>query len=80
MKLVLLGSTGFLGTAIIEAVLKRSISVTAIARDKKKLNKFNNKIEVYEADYLNLVPIEKQLEQADAVISTIGPPENRKSV
>lgn len=61
MKLVLLGSTGFLGTAIIEAVLKRSISVTAIARDKKKLNKFNNKIEVYEADYFNLVPIEKKL-------------------
>lgn len=38
MKLVLLGSTGFLGTAIIEAALKRSFSVTAIARDKKKLN------------------------------------------
>ena len=80
MKLVLIGGTGFLGRAIIEAALKRNIRLVAIARDTSKLTKFNNSIEVVKADYFELSPIANQFEAADAVISTIGPPENRTSV
>ena len=40
MKLVLLGSTGFLGTANIEAALKRSVIVTAIAMDIDSIKDF----------------------------------------
>jgi len=79
MKLVILGGSGFVSSAIIEQALKRNFSVIAVARDLSKLDKFSNKIEKLKADYFDLSSITSKLEQADVVISTVGPPENRKS-
>ena len=79
MKLVILGGSGFVGSAIIEQALNRNFSVIAVARNLAKLDKFGNRIEKLKADYFDLSSIASKLEQADVVISTIGPPENRKS-
>lgn len=37
MKVVLLGATGFVGSALLKEALERGHRVTAIARDSKKL-------------------------------------------
>lgn len=79
VNIVLLGSTGFVGTAIIEQGLRRGFNFIAVARDTKKLAKFGNSISVVKGDYFDFDSIRHLFKRADVVVNTIGPPENRSS-
>jgi uncharacterized protein len=76
MKIALIGGTGFVGTAVLEELLRRGHTVTALARD---VGKFAAKVparagvSVVAADALNPAQVAQAAEGHDAVISAYNP-------
>ncbi len=56
MKIVLIGATGFVGSAILREALERKHEVTAVARDRNKLPSHaalhTHQVDVYDSDHL----------------------------
>jgi len=71
-SVLLIGATGFVGSAILNELVSRGIRVTAVARNADKVKK-SDLVEAVEADVANVDSIAKLAEGKDAVISAYNP-------
>lgn len=74
-KILIAGSTGYLGSFILEDLLKHDFEVRAIVRNKKKLLKSgaeNCKLEIVEAQLTHPQSIKNCCQNIETVISTVG--------
>jgi len=74
MKLAVLGSTGFIGTILIQKALKAGYQVRALARSPEKLSDLKGKVEVIKGDMFDRSALQALIQGVDAVISVAGPP------
>ena len=72
MKIVVIGATGFVGSAILHEALQRGHEVTAIVRDPEKL-KLHPKLYPHKADVQNEDEVARLVAGHDAVISAFNP-------
>jgi putative NADH-flavin reductase len=72
MKIALIGGTGFVGSAVLEELLRRGHAVTALARTPAKLAARPG-LRVVEADALQSAQVAQAVEGADAVVSAYNP-------
>jgi putative NADH-flavin reductase len=73
MRVVLYGATGMIGTRILNELLSRGHTVTAVVRDPSKLKAQNN-LTIEKGDLLDPDNIAKVAKGADVVVSSYGPP------
>jgi len=78
MKITILGSTGFVGKVLVRKAIAEGYQVKALARNPGKLEEFRDKIEIVEGNVFKSSSIEAAIEGAEAVLSTIGPPQTGK--
>ena len=71
-NVILIGATGFVGSAILNELVNRGHKVTAVVRDVEKLPKNENIVAVKE-DVANVDAIVKLAEGKDAIISAYNP-------
>lgn len=74
-KILLAGSTGYLGRFILEELLNKGFETRTILRDEKKLPKStieNSNLEIIRADITKAQSIENCCRDIDTVISTVG--------
>ncbi|EKU89168.1 NAD(P)-dependent oxidoreductase [Bacteroides oleiciplenus] len=72
-NVVLIGASGFVGTAILNELLNRNHKVTAIVRDAKKMNASNPNLTIVEADVTDTDTLKEASKGKDAVISAYNP-------
>lgn len=68
-KVVLIGASGFVGSAILKELLNRSIKVTAVVRKPENIKITNSNLTVVKADVSDANRLADICEGADAVIS-----------
>jgi len=68
-NVVLIGATGFVGTALLNELLSRGHKVTALVRDAKKLNIDNELLTVVEGDATDIATVKELAAGTDALIS-----------
>ena len=68
MKIAIIAANGRAGKLIMNEALERGLDVTAIVRDKTKIN--NSKVKVIEKDLFNLT--KDDLKEFDTVVSAFG--------
>lgn len=78
-KVVLIGATGFVGSAILDELVERGHEVTAVVRNVEKLPK-NALVKPVKEDVGNEDAIAKLLEGKDAVISAYNPGWNNPNI
>jgi len=71
-NVLLIGATGFVGSAILNELVGRGINVTAVARNAEKVAK-SDLVEAVEADVADVDAIAKLAEGKDAIISAYNP-------
>lgn len=72
MKIALIGSTGFVGSAVLEELLQRGHEVTALARDPAKLTPRHG-LTVVRADAQDAAQVADAVRGQDAVVSAYNP-------
>jgi len=72
MKIVLIGATGFVGSAILKEALQRGHEVTAVTRDEEKLPS-HTAVHAVQVDVYDLGQIARLVRGHDAVISAFNP-------
>ncbi len=72
-NVVLIGASGFVGTAILNELLNRGHKVTAIVRDTKKMSVSNPNLTIVEADVTDTDTLKEASKGKDAVISAYNP-------
>ena len=72
-NVLLIGASGFVGTAILNELLNRNHKVTAIVRDAKKMNASNPNLTIVEADVTDTDALKEAGKGKDAVISAYNP-------
>lgn len=73
MKRVLVaGSTGYLGKFIIENLVEKSIRPVALARSSTKLEQLQQNINIFEAEVTNAASLINCCDSIDVVISSLG--------
>ena len=72
-NVVLIGASGFVGTAILNELLNRGHKVTAIVRDPAKVNASNPNLKVIQADVTDTDVLIEASKGKDAVISAYNP-------
>lgn len=72
-NIVLIGATGFVGSAILKEALNRGIKVTAIARHPEKITEKNERLQVVAGDVLSEDTVAESVKGHDAVISAYNP-------
>jgi uncharacterized protein len=72
MKIALIGGTGFVGTALLDELLRRGHAVTALARTPSKLVPRAG-LAVVQADVLDASQVAQAVEGQDAVVSAYNP-------
>ena len=72
MKIALIGSTGFVGSAVLDELLQRGHQVTALARDPAKVTPRAG-VTVVKADAQDAAQVGSAVEGVDAVISAYNP-------
>lgn len=78
MKITILGSTGFVGKVLIKKAIAAGYQVKTLARNPKKLEEIKDMIEIVEGSVFESSSIEAAIEGAEAVLSTVGPPQTGK--
>jgi putative NADH-flavin reductase len=78
MKITILGSTGFVGKVLIRKAIASGYQVKTLARNPEKLEEIKDKIEIIEGSVFESSSVEAAIEGADAVLSTVGPPQTGK--
>lgn len=78
MKLALIGSTGFVGTALLPKLLKAGHQVKVLVRSPEKLGDLRNQVDVIQGDMFDRAALERLIQGVDVVISAAGPPRNDK--
>lgn len=79
-KVVLIGASGFVGSAILNEALNRGFHVTAVVRHPEKIRIENENLEVKRADVSSLDEVCKVCKGADAVISAFNPGWNNPDI
>ena len=72
-NVVLIGASGFVGTAILSELLNRGNKVTAIVRNPDKISISNSNLSVVKTDVSDAESIAKVSEGKDAIISAYNP-------
>ncbi len=72
-KIVLIGASGFVGSAILNEALNRGIEVTAVVRHPEKIKISNPNLKVVKADVSSADTVAEVCKGADAVISAYSP-------
>nr|WP_186971788.1 NAD(P)-dependent oxidoreductase [Bacteroides intestinalis] len=72
-NIVLIGASGFVGTAILNELLNRGHKVTAIVRDPAKVTASNPNLKVVQADVTDTDVLIEASKGKDAVISAYNP-------
>lgn len=72
-KIVLIGASGYVGSAILREALSRGHQVTAIVRNPAKLTVQDPKLTVLGGDVANVYFLTSQLREKDALISAFNP-------
>ena len=78
MKITILGSTGFVGKVLIRKAIASGYQVKTLARNPEKLEEIKDKIEIIEGSVFESSSVEAAIIGAEAVLSTIGPPQTGK--
>jgi nucleoside-diphosphate-sugar epimerase len=74
MRLAIFGATGFVGKVLLRKALDTGHDVRALVRTPEKLGELKDRVELVKGDLFDADGIEKVVEGADAVLSTVGPP------
>lgn len=77
MKLTIFGATGKTGKYLVELALQQDYQVTAFTRSPEKLTMENPDLSFVTGDVQNLEPVLAAVNGADAVLSVLGPTENK---
>ena len=72
-KIVIIGATGYVGSAILKEALGRGHQVKAIVRNPSKLTIVNPRLTVVGGDVTDTDFLSRELAKADAVISAFNP-------
>ena len=78
MKLAILGSTGFVGTVLIQKALRQGHQIRAFARSPERLGSLKNKVEVVQGDMFDPSALASLVSGVEAVISVAGPRSARR--
>ena len=79
-KVVLIGASGFVGSAILNEALNRGFHVTAVVRHPEKIKIENENLEVKRADVSSLDEVSKVCKGAEAGISAFNPGWNNPDI
>jgi putative NADH-flavin reductase len=77
MKITIFGSTGRTGQHLVTQALERGHEVTAFARSPEKLKISHANLQVVQGDVETKPRVEEAIMGADAIISVLGPAENK---
>lgn len=77
MKIAIFGSTGRTGQYLVKQALERGYEVIAFARSPEKLDSQGDNLTVIQGDMQNPEDVKRAVAGADAVISVLGPTENK---
>ncbi|MDR2085015.1 MAG: NAD(P)-dependent oxidoreductase [Bacteroidales bacterium] len=72
-KVVIIGASGFIGSAILNEALNRGIQVTAVVRDPEKIKITNPNLTIVKADVSSPEKVTQITKGFDAVISAFNP-------
>lgn len=72
-NIVLIGFTGFVGSAILNEALKRGFRVKGIVRNPKDINIHNENFSIVQADVTDTDRLAEIVKDADAVVSAFSP-------
>lgn len=72
-SVVLIGASGFVGTAILNELLSRGHKVTAVVRNPKKINVTNSNLEIIKTDVSDTNVMVEICKGKDAIISAYNP-------
>ncbi|QHS59997.1 NAD(P)-dependent oxidoreductase [Chitinophaga agri] len=72
-NIILIGASGFVGSAILNEALSRGHQVTAIVRHPEKVTTTHSNLKVIAADIQNAAALTDIIKGADAVISSYNP-------
>jgi putative NADH-flavin reductase len=72
MKLAMLGITGVVGARALDLALERGHEVTALVRDRQKVNRVDPRLHLVDGDALDHAAVTNTIAGADAVVSTLG--------
>ncbi|MDP1876290.1 MAG: NAD(P)H-binding protein [Actinomycetota bacterium] len=73
MNITVLGATGRTGSPLVEELLRRGHTVTALVRDPAKLGPVVDRVRVVVGDSTDPRAVDDALHGADAVVSALGP-------
>lgn len=73
MKIAILGSTGFVGTVLLQKALAKGYQIKTLARDPEKLGEFTDRIEIIEGTAAQQEKLEQATAGAEVVLSTLPP-------
>lgn len=79
-KVVLIGASGFVGSAILNEALNRELEVTAVARYPERIEISHGNLKVKKADVSSLEEVYEVCKGADAVISAFNPGWNNPNI
>jgi putative NADH-flavin reductase len=72
VNIAILGSTGKVGTHLVEQALDRGWGVIAFARTPEKLGDLRERVTVIEGDVRDADAVDRAVRNADAVVSAVG--------
>jgi putative NADH-flavin reductase len=72
MQITILGSTGQVGKAVVNAALRLGYEVKVLVRDPAKLGELKEKVAIVKGDLLDELSVEKAFEGSKAVINVSG--------
>lgn len=73
MKVTLIGATGFVGSHLLEELLRRNFDVVAIARSVNKIPVKDGKPKVMEVDVADVTALSEAIKGSDVVLSAFNP-------
>ncbi|KZL12705.1 NAD(P)H-binding protein [Pseudovibrio sp. Ad26] len=79
MKLGILGASGFVGRELCKAALVQGYEVRALVRSARSAEQVPEGVDVIFGDYFSAASVRELVDDVDAVLTTIGPPETRRS-
>jgi putative NADH-flavin reductase len=77
MKLTIFGATGRTGQHLVKQALQRAHQVTAFTRASEKLDASDENLRVVRGDVQDAASVDQAVAGADAVVSALGPTENK---
>jgi putative NADH-flavin reductase len=72
MKLIIFGATGSIGRQLVKQALEQGHTVTAFARDPKKIGIKHNQLQVIQGDVMDAALVERAVQGQEAVLCSLG--------